>query len=62
MEQLTSTTKSFIYDQLKELEIIIQKSESFISDYPEHTLCQWYDIKIASLEVQIEFLKSKLFS
>jgi hypothetical protein len=62
MEQLTRTTKSLIFEKIKELEIKIKHYEDSLEDESFIEFDQFTKIEIEMMEMQITFLKEKLFS
>jgi hypothetical protein len=62
MEQLTRTTKSLIFEKIKELEIKIKHCEVSLEDESFIEFDQMTKIEIEMMEMQITFLKDKLFS
>ena len=62
MEQLTRTTKSIIFERIKELELCILQYEKCMEDSGFNEFDQFTKVEIEMMEMQITFLKEKLFN
>lgn len=62
MEQLTRTTKSLIFEKIKQLEIEVKHYEDSLDEESFIEFHQMTRVEIEMMEMQIKFLKDKLFS
>jgi hypothetical protein len=62
MEQLTRTTKEMIFEKIKQLEIEIRRYEDCLEEESFSKFDQITRVEIEMMEMQIKFLKDKLFS
>jgi len=62
MEQLTRTTKAIIFEKIRQLEIEIKHYEDSLEQESFSKFDQMTRVEIEMMEMQIKFLKDKLFS